>query len=210
MTLTGYVLDRIVHGEKFWRVVLATREKGVCACLVRISGGAKSKQICVPDLFDEVEVTLPQGRAGTAGDLLVAKEFRTILKCGGISRDYEVLIHASRWTFVLAKNPVSQDAAGTLFSLAEKVLKAFAEKPFPAATYFKGLWMLAKISGYPVKEDWFERLVYDEREAVCGVLMTPLEALKIDARMLRHIVQRLENWLSFNHHFRFNDNSGAE
>ncbi len=209
MSLIGYVLDRVVHGEKYWRVTLITREFGVRACLVRISLGAKNKQICVPDLFDEVEIVLPSSKAGLASDLVVAKEYRVLQKSKGISRDYDVLIYASQWTYVLAKNQFSADFAGTLYELAVKVLNVFSEKPLPAATYFKGLWMLVKMAGYPIKEDWFENLAYDEREAATQLLTTPLESLQMDGRMLKHIVSRLERWLTYTHQFRFNDGAGT-
>ncbi|MCR5184060.1 MAG: hypothetical protein K6B46_05095 [Opitutales bacterium] len=193
-------------------MTLITRETGIRVCLVRYAVGGRQKKpakTCVPDLFDKVELVLPSAKAGIATDLLVAKEYNVLEKMRGIG-NYDSLFYASNWAFLLAKNQYPADLSETVYDLAERILIFFASKPLPQAIYFKGLWLLVKTMGYPVKEDWFENLAYDEREAAQEILTTPLDELKIDSRMLRHLVVRLERWLTYSHQFRFNGDGGKD
>ena len=197
---SGYVLDRIVQGEKFWRVRIFTETLGAQSCLVRIAG--KNKTTCVPDLFDKAEILLEKPKNGQAEEeLRFAKEYRLVHRNSGISRDYTALFSASKFVSVLAKNAFAPESAPALFKLCENALHAFAEKPHADATYFKALWTLAREGGYAVKEDWFENSAFDDRDTISFVLRTPLENLEIDSRDIARCTHRLENWLVHEHQF---------
>lgn len=196
---SGFILDRIVQGEKFWRVVILTREYGAQPCLVRIAG--KNKTTCVPDLFDEAEILLDKPKAGTDSALRFAKEYRLVRRNVGISGNYSALVCASKFASLLAKNTFPPDSHTGIYRLSENVFRAFGEKPNPDATYLKALWTLARDNGYPVREDWFENSCFEDREGIAAVLKTPLEQLCIDSRDITHYVHRLESWLSREHQF---------
>lgn len=198
---SGFILNRIVQGEKFWRVVILTREYGAQPCLVRIAG--KNKTTCVPDLFDEAEILLSPAKSGTDSGLRFAKEYRLIKRNGGISGNYSALVCASKFASVLTKNSFPQDSNESVFRLAVNVFRAFGEKPNAEATYLKALWTLARENGYPVREDWFENSCFEDREGIAAVLKTPLEQLCIDSRDIQHYVRRLEAWLAREHNFIF-------
>lgn len=200
---SGFILDRAIQGEKFWRVVILTREYGARACLVRVAG--KNKTTCVPDLFDEAEILLDKPKAGTDSNLRFAKEYRLVQRNHGISGNYKALVCACKFTTLLAKNAFSPDTYESVFKLCRNVLRAFGEKPNPDATYFKALWTLARENGYPVKEDWFEHSRFEEREGIANVLKTPLEQLEVDPLDLTLYTHRLESWLAREHHFIFDN-----
>lgn len=196
---SGFILDRIVQGEKFWSVVILTREYGAQPCLVRIAG--KNKTTCVPDLFDEAEILLDKPKAGTDSTLRFAKEYRLVRRNVGISGNYSALVCASKFASLLAKNTFPPDSHTGIYRLSENVFRAFGEKPNPDATYLKALWTLARDNGYPVREDWFENSCFEDREGIAAVLKTPLEQLCVDSRDIAHYVHRLESWLSREHQF---------
>lgn len=198
---SGFILNRIVQGEKFWRVVILTREYGAQPCLVRIAG--KNKTTCVPDLFDEAEILLSPAKSGTDSVLRFAKEYRLIKRNGSISGNYSALVCASKFASLLTKNSFPQDSNESVFRLAVNVFRAFGEKPNAEATYLKALWTLARENGYPVREDWFENSCFEDREGIAAVLKTPLEQLCIDSRDIQHYVRRLEAWLAREHNFIF-------
>lgn len=196
---SGFILDRAVHGEKFWRVIVLTREHGAQTCLVRIAG--KNKTTCVPDLFDEAEILLDKPKAGAEDAPRFAKEYRVVRRNSGISGNYAALVCASKLASVLAKNAFPPDAADAVFALCANAFRAFGEKPNAEAAYLKALWTLARETGYPVKEDWFENSAFDDRESVAAILKTPLDALECDPRDVAHHTRRLEAWLEREHHF---------
>ena len=196
---SGFILDRIVQGEKFWRVVILTREYGAQPCLVRIAG--KNKTTCVPDLFDESEILLDKPKSGTDSHLRFAKDYRLVKRNVGISGNYNALVCASKFASVLAKNAFPTDSHESVFKLAANVFRAFGEKPNAEATYLKALWTLARENGYPVREDWFENSCFEDREGIAAVLKTPLEQLCVDPRDVTHYIHRLEAWLVREHHF---------
>lgn len=196
---SGFILNREVQGEKFWRVVILTREYGAQPCLVRIAG--KNKTTCVPDLFDEAEILLDKPKAGTDSHLRFAKEYRLVRRNIGISGNYSALVCASKFATLLTQNTFPQDSHAGVYKLCKNVFRAFGEKPNAEATYLKALWTLSRENGYPVREDWFENSCFEDREGIAAVLKTPLEQLCADSRDIAHYVHRLEAWLVREHHF---------
>jgi len=87
------------------------------------------------------------------------------------------------------------DARTAVFSLCGNVINAFSGKPRRDATYFKSLWLLARESGLPVREDWFYSLPFADKELVSKVLRTPLEALDVSERDVERVISRIEYWL---------------
>jgi len=187
----AYILDREVHGEKFWRVSALSAEDGIFQCLVRQSS---KKTTIVPDLFDEADLSFERAKAGTDAPRFV-KEYALRVRHTGISGNYSALVYASRFAAVLAKNAFPPDARTAVFSLCGNVINAFSGKPRRDATYFKSLWLLARESGLPVREDWFYSLPFADKELVSKVLRTPLEALDVSERDVERVISRIEYWL---------------
>jgi len=95
----AYILDREVHGEKFWRVSALSAEDGIFQCLVRQSS---KKTTIVPDLFDEADLSFERAKAGTDAPRFV-KEYALRVRHTGISGNYSALVYASRFAAVLSK-----------------------------------------------------------------------------------------------------------
>ncbi len=189
----GFVLERSISGEKYWKISILTREHGAVLCFVRIAG--KNKTTVVPDLFDEAEILLEKTKNGAENEIRFAKEYRLVKRNSGIAKSYAALAAASKFVAILAKNSFAPDAAGTLFSLCQNSLQAFAEKPNPAACYLKTLWKIAKNGGYPVKEDWLENSNFEDRNEIVETLKTPLEEVKIVPQKIERFARSLEFWL---------------
>ncbi len=195
----GFILNRTVDREKFWRIVILTQEFGTVTCLLRIS--TKSKTNIVPDLFDEAEILLEKPKAKNTSELRFAKEYYLINRNSGISKSYASLSAASKFASVLAKNEFAPDSAEDIFALCKTTFLALTEKPNPEACYLKVLWTLARHGGYPVKEDWLENLSPDDRRDVIKVLHTPLESISSNVHDVERYVHSLESWLEHEHQF---------
>lgn len=200
-----FVLGREISGEKFWRVTVLSAEDGAGFCLVRHSSPSSKKSggvTVVPDLFDEAEILYSPRKAGTDGARFV-KEYVLVARHAGIAANYAALVYAGRFAAVLAKNAFPPDARAGVFSICRNVINALAAKPRKEAAYLKALWLLARESGLPAREDWFERLVAADRDAVSAVLKTPLEALSVPVGHVEFLVSDLERWLGNEHEFSF-------
>ncbi|MCD8299509.1 MAG: hypothetical protein LUD39_07170 [Opitutae bacterium] len=195
----GFILDRCVHGEKFWRVAILTREFGSVSCFVRISG--KNKTTVVPDLFDEAEILLEKPKSGSESDPRFAKEYNLVHRNSGIAKSYTALSVASKFVAILAKNAFPVDSAESLYTLCANTFRALAEKPNPEACYLKALWTLARDGGYPVKEDWLKNSNSADVQEIVAILRSPLESVVADARDVVRHSRRLESWLEREHRF---------
>lgn len=197
--MRAYILGREVHGEKFWRVAVLTAEEGVSQCLVRQSA---KKATIVPDLFDEADLRFDKAKAGTNAPRFV-REYTLCARHTGISGDYSALVYASRFAAVLSRNAFPPDARDAIFSLCGNVIDAFSGKPRRDATYFKALWLLARESGLPVREDWFYSLPFADKETVSKTLRTPLDSLEVPTRDIELMISRIEYWLAVENDFSF-------
>lgn len=192
------ILERAVHGEKFWRITALSAEEGAVSCLLR--QGSKKTGTIVPDLFDEAEITLERRKAGTDGALFV-KEYALVARRSGISGNYDGLVFASRFAGILARNAFPPDARAAVFSVSRSAFCAFSEKPRKDAAFFKALWLFARECGLPAREDWFERLAFDDKLSVSAVLRAPLEEACVPAREVGRLAGQLERWLAREHDF---------
>lgn len=188
-----YILGRAVHGEKFWLINTLSAEEGNLSCLIRQA--TKKTGTIVPDLFDEAELALERPKAGAEGPRF-AKEYTLLARHTGISGNYSGLVYASRLASALARNAFPPDARESVFKLCRNAISAFSEKPRKDATFFKSLWLLARESGLPVREDWYESLSFEDKNVVAKILKTPLEALDVPVREAEHFISRIEYWLS--------------
>ncbi len=188
-----FILSRAVHGEKFWKLSTLSAEEGVMVFLMRQA--TKKTGTIAPDIFDEAELVPDRKKAGSDAPPF-AKEYVLLRRHTGIARDYSGLVYAARFAGILEKNAFPPDARGAVFSLCHTAIEAFSEKPRKETAYFKALWLLAKTSGLPVREDWFRALAFSEKTTVAQILRSPLEALPVPANEVEYLVGRLEFWLS--------------
>ncbi len=195
----GFILDRCVDREKFWRIVILTQEFGAVTCLLRIS--TKSKTNIVPDLFDEAEILLEKPKAQNTSDLRFAKEYCLVCRNSGIAKSYASLSVASKFASILAKNAFAPDTTEDIFTLCKTTFIALIKKPNPEACYLKALWTLSRHCGYPVKEDWLENSNSDDRRNIVDILRTPLESVSANVHDVERYIRHLEFWLEHEHQF---------
>ncbi len=192
----GVVLRRENAGERHLRLTLLDPEHGLVLCLYKPASKSGSPTV-TPDLFDRAEIFLSPGKDGEPAKFV--REYRLIRRMSGLAADFTRLTQACRLANLLARNPHPHDSWPGLHTLAVEALEALATKPRPDAAYFKTLWRLARDEGWPVKEDFAQRLRPGERALAALLLATPLTELDETSapRALTEGLSRdLEQWLA--------------
>lgn len=164
------VLRLHAGGESFRRIDFLSASAGALLCLQRIprSGAPKDS----PDLFDSAEAGVDVPRDGGPAFL---REYRLLRRRGTLGSSYRALRDASAWGGFLAANAPHLADAGAIHALAERTFDAFAAHPGASALILlKGLYLLARDEGYPVKESWWPGLAPDLRAPVREILSAPV------------------------------------
>ena len=199
----GLVLLREDAGERHLRLTLLDPSHGLVRCLYKPAAKSGSPMV-TPDLFDSAEVFLSPPKAGECARFV--REYRLVRRLPGLGSDYARLTLACRLARLLAKNPHPPESWPVLHALACDALAAIASKPRPDAAYFKCLWRIARDEGWPVKEDFAERLRPGERALAALALATPLASLApADAppALIEGLTRDLERWLAREAHYVF-------
>lgn len=198
--MRAFVLGREISGEKFWRLSVLSAEEGAFACLVRIS--AKGASV-VPVLFDEAEIEFSAKKAGTEGARFV-KEYAPAVRHTALGNSYAALLFASRLANLLTANAFPPDARAAIFALCGRTISALEVRSRRDAVFFKALWLTARESGLPVRQDWFARRTAEEQRSISGILKNPPDdSLNVPAAETNFLTQNLEDWLAREHDFAF-------
>lgn len=198
--MRAFVLRRELGGEKFWRLSVLTAEEGSFVCMTRIS--AKGTAV-VPVLFDEAEIEFSAKKAGKDGARFT-KEYAPVARHMALGSSYDALLFASRFANLLTANAFPPDARAAIFALCGRVISAFEARSRRDAIFFKALWLVARESGLPVREDWFARRVPAEQRAITAILKNPPDdALGVPAAETKFLTRLLEDWLAREHDFAF-------
>jgi hypothetical protein len=62
--------------------------------------------------------------------------------------------------------------------------------------HLKALYRFARVEGYPVKEDWWQSLPLEQRQAAVETLNVPLRKLVQDECATAEILESLRLWLN--------------
>jgi len=187
------VLRREAAGESFLKVDALSPDRGLVTALKRVASKGPSRQR--PDLFETADITLDHPSGGGA---TFVRDYRPTRQRPGIGGDYRALRAASAYASVLERNGVHLDAPGELFELAECVFDALADRKSPPAVLLKGLYLLARREGYPVRESWWRGLAPELRATAARVLNAPApEELDAEqAETCRLALAALRRWFA--------------
>ena len=181
-------------GEKFKQIQILSPEFGVARLLQR----RRSKSMAyAPDLFDQGEAQMelkPDNESGFLQDFVLEK------KRPGIAKNYRALESAARISLLVLSNPVHEDNGPSLFELVSKSLDALDQGRCPDATLLKTYFVYARQEGYPVAEDWIQRLSESERRRVVASLNAPLTDTSAQPSKLAHSLHSLASYLSVHTH----------
>lgn len=85
-----------------------------------------------------------------------------------------------------------------LYEITERMLDTFADKESPEITSLKGLYLLLKDEGYPVRESWWPQLPADLRNPARQFINEPItdNVSKEQINTCLEINQNLGEWLS--------------
>jgi len=190
LQLEGIVLSKDLSGENFQKFDIFSPIEGKICCLNRISKKLKNTQL---DLFDKVDIELSQA---SQGNLFFIKEYTTTHRHFNISKSYTALTYASHWSKMLLRNLSHIDHLEPIYDLTLKALTAWETLPFPEATYYKSLYLLAKHEGLPISQDWLQSLPTNLKEPAKIILNSPIKDLDPKALSITPLLHSLEDWLT--------------
>lgn len=194
---TGVVLSRENRGESFIAYRLISPELGLLTGMLRRS--RKPNSNIAIDLFDEGEFRIEQKSGALSGFVKDAKIFRRRSK---LSRHYTNFVVASNFATLLASNPIHEENASFLVELLSKSLDAWENSVQPYAIQLKCLYLYCRQEGYPIKEDWAQRLPEEERSIVVRTLNQPLNANTENEDALKRAILSLETYMQRHTHIR--------
>ena len=161
--------------------------------IFRRTTGKTSAAGAIPDLFDELTLTL---EGAPQGDAWFLKETRLLARHAGIARRYKALVRASALATIIARNPGPEDSRADIHALLRTAFGAFATSAHPDVVYLKSLYRLARDEGYPLSQQWLPSLPPALRATASALLRTPLGALTdVQANDTTALVGRLEAFL---------------
>jgi recombinational DNA repair protein (RecF pathway) len=194
---TGVVLSRENRGESFIAYRLISPELGLLTGMLRRS--RKPNSNVAIDLFDEGEFRIEQKPGALSGFVKDAKVFRRRAK---LSRNYANFVVASNFATLIASNPIHEENASFLVELLSKSLDAWENSSQPYAIQLKCLYLYCRQEGYPIKEDWAQRLPEAERSIVVRTLNQPLRENTENEDALKRAILSLETYLQHHTHIR--------
>lgn len=195
------LLGRRESGEKGLLLTFLSPAHGLLRAFKRTSASRTGKQP-LPDLFDEVTVTLEHGREG---DLWFVREYIVRHRRTAIGANYPSLLYASRFATVLVHHIFSAEEAGGCHALLRQALDAWETHRRPEVTYFKTLYLFARQQGIPAREEWIPSLAAPQASQVTAILKEPLSRQQVAPPLVEKLVASFEQYLHHQHEVRLTD-----
>ena len=188
--LSGIILKREASGEQFHRLTILSPDYGSVLAMLRRP--KRNTRTAMPDLFDEVEVVLEKKRDDGFG---FVKELNILHRRRGLAKSFIALELACEWSTILMKNLPRETEVQSVYALLQKCLEAWEKRINPEAVFFKCLFVYASEEGYPIKHDWFEKLIHHERVEVATILNTPIAELSMKPEQIRKWIEQLKHYI---------------
>ena len=185
------------RGETYTAYRLLSIERGTVTGLIRRSKKPNA-QLNI-DLFDEGEFRIDLKPGSFSGFI---KDVQIERKRTQLARNYDAFKAAARFANLIVSNPAHDENIIGIFELLNKGLNAWENNSNPHATYFKCLYLYCRQEGYPVKEEWAQRLPKKEKPFVAQVLNRPLEEQVEEAELLKRTIDSLEFYTRHRTHIR--------
>lgn len=187
-SFTGIVLHRQLTGESHLRLHLASAERGLLRVLARQS---RKSTAAPPGLFDTGEFTVEAARGGS----FFLKDYQQTRSRIGLGRSYAAFQRACEFGEIFRKNLEHLEDPAEPIALLERALDAFEEGQRPETTLLKSLYLLARMEGFPVKEQWLGDLPGGQRRLAVDVLNQPLAGQTADEHTVEQLLHSLRVWL---------------
>ncbi len=187
----GFVLLKRPPADAFQSFTVFSPEHGQLMVLQRLPRKSASTTT-VLDLFDEVALMLESSNQGRTW---FVKEAQLTARHHDLGRSYEVLLRASTFTALVARNPVDAESREPVAELLRGALLAFASGMRPDVVYFKSLYRFARDEGYPLKQQWFPTLPAADRTEAATLLNRPLAGQTAPPALVARLQRRLEEYL---------------
>lgn len=190
-TCEGLILGRRESGEYHWQLEVLSPEHGAVRALAR-RPSPKRPQTTVPDLYETVVLELEKA---TRSNALFIREARSEAPFSTIAGDYRAFLEAGSFTRTIWKNLVHAESFGELHTLTCQALQAFARRLRPEITHFKGLYLLARLEGYPVKEQMLASWSTADQKHAQQLITQPLDGEQPPAGIATALLDRLRQYL---------------
>jgi len=188
------VLQKRPPSDRFQTLRVFSAEQGLLTVLQRMttrrSAGAGINHLL--DLFDEAELEL---ESRNQGQTWFVREARLRNRAGDLGRNYETLRQASDLAGLVTRHPGPAESHPLVAELLRAAFAAFRDTDRPDIVYFKSLFRFSRDEGYPVREDWLERLSAADRQLAEQLLHQPVAELTISAEEVARLRHRLEDYL---------------
>lgn len=195
---TAIIIGIEHHSERFDKVHVFEEEEGYLCLLKRKSTKKMARNNL--DLFETVELSFQRK---TSNDIGFIKESTQIKSHTNIGKSYDAFDYASKFCRAIHLNAKHMANPPGVYELIELSLDAWNHKPNPEITYFKAIYRLASEDGFPVKEDWLQRLKKADFIFAKSVLFQPVDSQKTPKKQLIPLADDLIHWLTHQQDFVF-------
>jgi len=190
-SLEGIALNRVETGENHLRISVFSESLGLQTVLFR--KGRRNQANDLPDLFDELELSLAPARS--TGFRFV-REYRVITKKRELAHDHRRFQVASDLARLFLENGQHLLEPKPFADLLHSALSALCKGGNPQTVYFKALFLFAQKEGLPVKESWLSDLTTAEQTHVRTILRRPVDSQEEELSTLCILVDSLRLWLN--------------
>ena len=190
-SLEGIALNRVETGENHLRISVFSESLGLQTVLFR--KGRRNQANDLPDLFDELELSLAPARS--TGFRFV-REYRVTTKKRELAHDHRRFQVASDLARLFLENGQHLLEPKPFADLLHSALSALCKGGNPQTVYFKALFLFAQKEGLPVKESWLSDLTTAEQTHVRTILRRPVDSQEEELSTLCILVDSLRLWLN--------------
>jgi recombinational DNA repair protein (RecF pathway) len=189
--LEGIALSRVEAGENHLRISVFSETQGLQTVL--FGKGRKNQANDLPDLFDELELSLAPARS--TGFRFV-REYRVIAKRRALAHDHKRFQVASDLASLFLENGQHLLEPKPFADLLHSALSALCKGGNPQVVYFKSLFVFARSEGLPVKEAWLSDLSKGDQVRARSILSLTVDAQDDGGSSLCMLIDSLRSWLN--------------
>ena len=187
------ILAREDAGENHLKLRLLCQESGLVLGMQRQSRSGKTSKNPIPDLFDLIQVTLNLPKTGGTG-LYFMGECHIIRRHPGLGKQYSRLKAAGDYARLLIRNAAHLEDHDRLFTRTCRFFEILEQTDLPQVAFLKALFLFLREEGYPLKEDWWNRLPPPARSRTTHYLNDPLDKIEVTAPSPDSILDSLVHW----------------
>jgi hypothetical protein len=184
----GCLLRKELTGENHNLLVFFLKDNGLQMVLSR-RPYKTSTLLNDPDLFESGELNIEKKGDNKPAFL---KEFVPNSRYQGIARKYKALQAASRLTRFYEKNLIHMEFFDAAWELLHTALDSFSSKEQSDTILLKSLYVFARSEGYPVKENWLEKLSLQNKCEISSIIHSPVDSIDIDPDKITAWIRNLE------------------